>query len=280
MVFFGVKLIFTYFLCCWAFFFFQFNETFLLLLHLCKTERWVPQPTWLSPPKQKEVSLQGKVIVHMVTITLSSSGCSQVSLWNHRSGIVEVGWVQCSPGEGGGPPNLSLLLRPLPNLGVPARMEHPPLPLQKEPEGHLAPESWEFLHPRADGSLPQSGAVPCPPKKTQVSLWIASGCIHPSAAPHGLPLWHAAVLPCACLVSGTAVALQRTRKHKTGTGKRLQEEAPWRCCICSISFFSAGILISQLKRTASCRIWFDLLCFLQISQPIITSCCAPGNVYF
>lgn len=40
IIFVGVKLIFTYFLCCWAFFS-QFNETFfslLLLLNLRKTE--------------------------------------------------------------------------------------------------------------------------------------------------------------------------------------------------------------------------------------------------
>lgn len=60
-------------------------------------------------------------------------------------------------------------------------------------------------------------------------------------------LWHAVVLPCAFLGTGTAVTLQRMRKYRTGTGRRLREEAPWRCCICSISFFSAGILISQLK---------------------------------
>lgn len=47
------------------FFFSSSMKSFLLLLlDLWKTEWWVPQPTWFCPPKQKEVSLQGKGIVH------------------------------------------------------------------------------------------------------------------------------------------------------------------------------------------------------------------------
>lgn len=230
----------------------------------------------LSPKAEGEVSLQGKVIIHMVTITLSSSGCSHVSLWNHRSGTMEVGWVLFWPGEGGGLPNLSLLHCSLPSLGVPACMEHPLC---------LSRKSLEvILHQEAGSFCIEEQMAPCPRVGQSHVLQRRQKCFSelPGVASI-LPLPPTGSLSgaaCAFLVTGTAVALQRMRKHKTGTGKRLWGEAPWRCCICSISFFSDGILISQLKRTASCRVWLDLLCFLQISQPIIISCCAPGNVYF
>lgn len=255
----------------------RYNETFFLCC--CKTKWWVPPPTWLSPSKQKELSLQGKVIVHMMAITVSSSGCSQVPLWTHRSGTMEVGWVQWGQQRMEG-----LETSPSSTAHYPAWVSQPAWNIPSD-----SPEkAWVSSCIRKQGvSALKSRWLLAPkwgnPMSSREETSVSLNCLglHPSfrCPPRAASLARCGAVS-AFLVTGTAMTLQRMRKHKTGTGKRLQEEAPWRCCICSISFFSAGILISQLKRTASCRIWLDLLCFLQISLPIITCCCAPGNVYF
>lgn len=238
----------------------------------------MPQPTWFCPPKQKEVSLQGKGIVHdnnSEFIRMQPGIPMKSQLRHHGCGMSAV-----LAGRGRRGPQTS----PSSTAHYPAWVSQPAWSNPSASPGR----AWRSTCSRKLGvSALKSRWLLAPrwgsPMSFRKDTSVSQNCLrsHPSfRCPPRAPSPARCGAACAFLVTGAAVTLQRMRKHTTRTGKRLQEEAPWRCCICSISFFSAGILISRLKRAASCRIWLDLLCFLQISQPIITSCCAPGNVYF
>lgn len=150
-------------------FFFQLADTFLLLLlNLCKRESWV-SPACLALPQH---STEGGVIAGEGNCTHGDNNSLFIGMRPRIPAKPQVGRQ--------GSETSAVLARratkPLPpsppgtQAGGLSPHGNPPLPLQEEPGGHLAPESQGFLHPRADGSLPQSGAVPCPPRKAQTSL--------------------------------------------------------------------------------------------------------------
>lgn len=157
-------------------------------------------------------------------------------------------------------PKLSLLL-----CSVPSPHGTTPLHLRGDPGGHLAPESQDFQQPRAHGSLPRSGASPSSSKEdTGVSLTCLA--LHPSFC-----CLAQAPAPARC---GAAVCLfgnwdcwdapedkqAQGRIRKAAARSRPTEMQHLLHLFLFCWYFN-------LSAKTNSRIWFDLLCFLQILNP-------------